>query len=75
MPKNLSLMKSLKKKYWAKAEEVYYGMESSGNPATKTKAIAKSKKDHPSWYKKETNKVVKKIVKSITKKKKTIKSK
>ena len=75
--KNISLRKSLQKKYGKKAEEIYAAMENEWNPATSKKAIAKSKKDHPSWYwikKKDTKKqIIKKIVKkSIIKKKKSV---
>lgn len=54
MPINLSLFMNLKKQHWAKkAKDIYYSMEKMWNKATGKKAIAKSKKDHPSWYKKK----------------------
>ncbi len=76
MPINESLMRSLSKRYWAKKwKEIYYSMENDKNPAASKKAIAKSKKDHPSWYwikKKEVKKsVAKKVTKKATVKKKT----
>jgi len=73
--KNLSLRKSLLKRYGKEAAAIYAAMESEWNPATSKKAIAKSKKDHPSWYwikKKEVKKpVAKKVTKKATVKKKT----
>lgn len=65
---NLSLYKSLKKNYWAKkAAAIYAAMEKEWSPATKPKAVAKSKKDHPSWYwlksKKTTTKKISKASK------------
>lgn len=74
MPINISLMKWLEKRYWKKkAKEVYYSMENDWNKATSKSAIAKSKKDHPSWYKKSNTKVKTNVIKkskSTAKKKK-----
>ena len=65
---NLSLYKSLLKKYWKKkAKEVYYSMENDWHKATSKEAIAKSKKDHPSRYKKPNTVVKKKVVKTVKK--------
>lgn len=72
MPINISLMKWLEKRYWSKkAKEIYYSMENEWHKATSKSAIAKSKKDHPSWYKKTkavTKSKTKKTVKKVNKK-------
>lgn len=58
MPVNISLMKSLIKKYGKeKAKGIYYSMEADGNKATKAAAIRKSQKDHPEFYKKIAKKL------------------
>lgn len=62
MPVNMSLMKSLIKKYGKeKAKAIYYSMENDGNKATKAAAIRKSMKENPQYYtKKKKNSSTKK---------------
>ncbi len=69
MPTNISLMKWLEKRYWSKskAKQIYYSMENDWHKATSKSAIAKSKKDHPSRYKKPKAVVKKKVVKTVKK--------
>lgn len=68
--KNLSLRKALMKKYGKKAAAIYAAMENEWSPATKPKAIAKSKKDHPAWYKNASTKNAGVLMKKVIKMKK-----
>lgn len=68
MAVNISLMKWLEKRYSkSKAKQIYYSMENDWHKATSKGAIAKSKKDHPSRYKKPNTVVKKKVVKTVKK--------
>lgn len=67
---NISLYKSLQKRYGDRAKEVYHKMESEWHPSTSKEAIAKSKKDHPEWYwlKKKKSRILSALKKNYGKK-------